>query len=350
MLLGEAPQLGLAGHAHLLLVDDLAEDARRVQARQAGEVDGGLGVAGALEHAALAGLEREDVAGAGQVAGAGGRVDERLHGGGPVERRDAGGRAVPVVDAHEERGAHALGVLLDHRPQVELGGALAGDRRADEARGVVEEERDLLGGDVLGRHDQVALVLAVLVVDHDEDLAAGERLERLVDVGEPPGRPSRRPLASASGSVVLAHGCVPFQEGLDVLGHDVELDVDRVARALVPERGDLGGVGDDGDGEAVVVDGGHGEAHAVDGDRALLHHVAEEVGGDGDAQVGRGVDDDADRVDVALDEVAAEPVAEPHRALEVDRVAGLQVAEGGAGEGLLDDVGLPPVGARARRR
>ena len=35
-----------------------------------------------------------------------------------------------------------------------------------------DEERDLLRRGELGRHDQVALVLAVLVVDHDDDLAA----------------------------------------------------------------------------------------------------------------------------------------------------------------------------------
>ena len=44
---------------------------------------------------------------------------------------------------------------------------------------------------------------------------------------------------------------------------------------------------------------------------------------------GAGLDDLADGVDVALHEVAAEAVGEAHRALEVDRVAGRQVAEGG---------------------
>ena len=43
------------------------------------QVDGGLGVAGPLQHAALAGHERVDVPGTGQVAGTGGRLDQRLH-------------------------------------------------------------------------------------------------------------------------------------------------------------------------------------------------------------------------------------------------------------------------------
>ena len=62
---------------------------------------------------------------------------------------------------------------------------------------------------------------------------------------------------------------------------------------------------------------------------------------------GAAVDDLADAVDVALHEVAAEAIAQPDRPLEVHRVAGLERAEGGAGVGLVDDVGLPP--ARRRR-
>ena len=47
--------------------------------------------------------------------------------------------------------------------------------------GVGEEEGDLLGGDGVGRHDQVALVLAVLVVDDDDDLAPTDRLDRILN-------------------------------------------------------------------------------------------------------------------------------------------------------------------------
>ena len=93
-----------------------------------------------------------------------------------------------------------------------------------------------------------------------------------------------------------------------------------------------------------------GEADAVDGDRALLDDVAQQLGRHADLQVGRRVDDLADGVDVALHEVAAEAVLEADRPLEVDRVARRQVAEVGAGEGLVGDVGLPPARRRSRRR
>ena len=54
---------------------------------------------------------------------------------------------------------------------------LGGEGHADQTRGVGEEERDLLGGDRVGGHDQVAFVLAVLVVHHDDHLAAPDRLD-----------------------------------------------------------------------------------------------------------------------------------------------------------------------------
>ena len=54
-------QVGDAGH-RAVVVGDLADDPGRDQAREAGEVDRRLGVAGALQHAAGLGPQREDVA------------------------------------------------------------------------------------------------------------------------------------------------------------------------------------------------------------------------------------------------------------------------------------------------
>src|SRR4051812_16088913 len=116
-------------------------------------------------------------------------------------------------------------------------------------------------------------------------------------------------------------GILPGEQALDVLGGDVDLEVHRVARALVPERGDLLRVRDDGDGEAVVGGLDDGEADAVDGDGPLLHDVPEEVAVAPDAQVWCTGDDGADAVDVALHQVAPEPITEAHRALEVHAVS-----------------------------
>ena len=57
-----------------------------------------------------------------------------------------------------------------------------------------------------------------------------------------------------------------FQQRLDVLRDDVELEIYWVSRTLDAEGRDLGGVRDDGDREAVAVERGDREADAVDGD------------------------------------------------------------------------------------
>ena len=94
---GGGAHLGHARHA-AVLVADLAEHAALVEAGKLAEVDGGLGVPVALEHAALARSQREDVAGPVEVAGHGRRAREGAEGGGAVEGRDPGRRALLRAD------------------------------------------------------------------------------------------------------------------------------------------------------------------------------------------------------------------------------------------------------------
>ena len=46
---------------------------------------------------------------------------------------------------------------------------------------VLEHEVDVLRRNLLGGHDEIALVLAILVVDNDDELALAEILDGLVD-------------------------------------------------------------------------------------------------------------------------------------------------------------------------
>jgi hypothetical protein len=68
-------------------------------------------------------------------------------------------------------------VVRDHRVEPEPPRVLGGDRGADDARGVPDDEGHLVGGAKRGGNDQVALALAVVVVGHDDDLAIGEGLQ-----------------------------------------------------------------------------------------------------------------------------------------------------------------------------
>ena len=87
---------------------------------------------------------------------------------------------------------------------------------------------------------------------------------------------------------------------------------------------------------AVVADGGDREADAVDGDRPLLDDVARQVAAGSvnrttsQRSPGVALRDRRGAVDVALDDVPAEPADGRHGALEVDPVARAQGAEAGA--------------------
>src|SRR6185437_9221124 len=64
-----------------------------------------------------------------------------------------------------------------HGGQLEAVGFCLGDRHADVARGVADHEREQLRRRELGGEDQVALVLAVLVVYDDHCLAGRDVLD-----------------------------------------------------------------------------------------------------------------------------------------------------------------------------
>ena len=61
-----------------------------------------------------------------------------------------------------------------HRVETQPARLVAGQRRADDARGVADDERHLLGRAQRRRDEQIAFVLAIVVVGDDDDLAAGK--------------------------------------------------------------------------------------------------------------------------------------------------------------------------------
>ena len=60
----------------------------------------------------------------------------------------------------------------DHQRQLQLVEPRTLERQADDAARVADHERHLLRRHLLGRDDEVAFVLAILVVDDDDELAA----------------------------------------------------------------------------------------------------------------------------------------------------------------------------------
>ena len=99
----------------------------------------------------------------------------------PVCGGDAGGDAARGFDGDGEGCAEGRGVVVHHQRQAELPEPVVGEGQADEAPAVGGHEVDGLGGHAIGGHAEVALVLAVLVVDEDDHLAGTEVVEDLGD-------------------------------------------------------------------------------------------------------------------------------------------------------------------------
>ena len=124
----------------------------------------------------LAGAQGVDVTRAAQVGGARGGVGQRADRGRAVVDRDARGAPLAQqIDRDGERGAQQRGVVGLHHVEFELGATLLRKRCAEHAAALLEHEVDDLGGDLLGGDDEVALVLAVFVVDDDHHLAVADR-------------------------------------------------------------------------------------------------------------------------------------------------------------------------------
>src|SRR5207245_599587 len=88
-----------------VFIHDFADDARGAEPRDAREVHGSFGLAGADEHTAVAGAQRKDMARAGEILRLGLWIDGRKNGGGAVGGADTGGDAIARVDGFAEGGA-----------------------------------------------------------------------------------------------------------------------------------------------------------------------------------------------------------------------------------------------------
>jgi hypothetical protein len=171
-------------HHGAVVVDQLAEHASRASPGEPGQVDRRLGVPGPAQHPALPGTQRHHVSRPGQVGRAGAGVGEQPDGVRPVGGRDAGADPLAGVHGHRVGGAPAVLVGVVHGRQVQPVALGLGQRHADVAGGPPDHERDQLRRRQFGGEDQVALVLPVGVVDHDDRAAGGDVRQSLLDAGK----------------------------------------------------------------------------------------------------------------------------------------------------------------------
>ena len=168
-------------HHGAVVFHQLGQNAHRRQTGEPAKIDAGFGMARAHQHAAFARHQREHVAGAHEIGGAAVVVGERAHGVAALLRRNAGGEAVAHVDRDGEGGAERGVVFRHHRIEMQAARMLGAERRANDAGRIADDERHLFRRAERGGDEQVALVLAVVVVGDHHDLAFGESLDGGVD-------------------------------------------------------------------------------------------------------------------------------------------------------------------------
>ena len=181
----EAPflrQLAKLGGAHhgAVFAHNLAAEADFLQARQAAEIDGGFGVAIALEHAVFLREQREHMPRATKILRLCFLVHTGACGDAAFFGRNTGGRG-NVVDGNGERCFVVVGVGGDHLRQAEPLDVLGAHRHADQALGVGRHKIHVLGGRKFCSTDEIAFVFAIGIVGDENELAGAQIRQRFFD-------------------------------------------------------------------------------------------------------------------------------------------------------------------------
>jgi hypothetical protein len=88
---------------------------------------------------------------------------------GPIRRRDSRRNIFPRIDRHGEGRAEGGGVFNRLLREMEFFDALGSQGETDQPTGMFGHEVDGLGRHVLGSNDEIAFILAIFVIDEDDE-------------------------------------------------------------------------------------------------------------------------------------------------------------------------------------
>ena len=138
-------------------------------------------MAGPLQHPAVAGADREDVARGGNIVGRGLRVDGGFDRMGPVMGGNAGGNPFTRLDRHGEAGLEFRGIARDHLGQREAVDNRPFQRKADQPAAIQGHEIDDFRRHRRRRDNEIAFIFAVFVIDQDKHAAGAGLFDDLID-------------------------------------------------------------------------------------------------------------------------------------------------------------------------
>src|SRR5208282_1319820 len=112
------------------------------------------------------------------------RIDCYFDGMRTIMRRDSRGHAVARVNRLAESGPVLRGVLAGHGTDAQVFEPFFGHGQANEAASVLGHEVNGFGSDLFRGEGEIAFVLAILVVNHDDHAADADLFDRGGDVGK----------------------------------------------------------------------------------------------------------------------------------------------------------------------
>ena len=131
----------------------------------------------ATQHAVVLCIKRVDMSWSSEGLGFRRWVGQCLYGGCSVVCRHASGASLQLIYGDGEGSTQHRGVLADLPGQVQLLAAAQGDRCAEHASCIFQHEVHHFRSDLLGGTYQVAFVLAVFIVNHNDKLTFAEVID-----------------------------------------------------------------------------------------------------------------------------------------------------------------------------
>ncbi len=119
--------------------------------------------------------------GAAECLGRRSGISQCTDGSSPVLNGNSGSASLKFIDCNGKGCTQHRGVVIDLHIETQLLAASLRDGDAQHAAGILEHEVYILGGNLFGGDDEVAFVLAVLVIDYHHKLAGAEILDRVLD-------------------------------------------------------------------------------------------------------------------------------------------------------------------------
>ena len=184
---GLAELFEIVSTCHLsIFAHDLDDQRRRMQPGEARKIKTPFGLSGAHKHAPIPSAERVDMSWADKIIGASRGVDSKSDGLCAIRGGDSRPHAmfrVPI-DRDGHCGATQCGVGRRLGVEGKPIAVLIGERQAQVARCQPSHGVDFLGGRVLSREDQIALVFPVFIINKDNELATADIFKNVRDGAE----------------------------------------------------------------------------------------------------------------------------------------------------------------------